>query len=176
MKINAKRRGFDPFIIVSAFIIAALGIFTVITAINISETSAAIVEEEWLYEKNKERLARLQVISDTEDELRKEYERLNRLLPAQADEVGLIRYINELAIASGMVMEAIEFDDRVVNNSINVIPMKVSLKGTYSQLASLMKDIAEGERLVRFEEIEIKRGNTDADGISVSIKANAFFR
>lgn len=176
MNLNLKKQHFAPLIIVSAAIIIILAVFTVMKAVDISETSAAIEEEERIYESNEEKFTRLAALSLMSDELKESYNRLNKLLPENADEAGLIQHISKLSLNAGINLESIEFDERVVNNNMNVMPVTFSVKGSYSRFVSLMKSIAGGDRLIRFEKIEITRGDTDADGVTVNIRADAFYR
>lgn len=174
--IDMKKQQNVPFIILSGILIIALAIFTAITAVDISEANSAIENEEQIYEANEEKLARLEALLLIEDELRQSFDALNKLLPRQADEAGLIQHINRLSEAAGLDMAKIDFQERVVNNNLNGMPMTLSFKGSYPQLVSFIMNIAAGDRLIRIDQIDIRREEATADGITIDMKAIAFYR
>ena len=174
--IDMKKQQNVPFIILSGILIIALAIFTAITAVDISEANSAIENEEQIYEKNEEKLARLEALLLIEDELRQSFDALNKLLPRQANEAGLIQHINRLAEADGLDVAMIDFGDRVVNNNLNEMPMSLSFEGSYPQLVSFMKNVANGERLIRIDQIDIRHEEATADGITIDMEAVAFYR
>lgn len=174
--IDMKKQQNVPFIILSGILIIALAIFTAITAVDISEANSAIENEEQIYEANEEKLARLEALLLIEDELRQSFDALNKLLPRQADEAGLIQHINRLSEAAGLDMAKIDFQERVVNNNLNGMPMTLSFKGNYPQLVSFIMNIAAGDRLIRIDQIDIRREEATADGITIDMKAIAFYR
>lgn len=176
MNINVKKQHILLITILSCILIIALAIFTAITAVDISEANSAIENEEQIYEENEKKLARLEALLLIEDELRHYFDALNKLLPKQADEAGLIQHINRLAEADGLDVAMIDFGDRVVNNNLNGMPMTLSFKGSYPQLVSFIMNIAAGDRLIRIDQIDIRREEATADGITIDMKAIAFYR
>lgn len=176
MNINVKKQHILLITILSCILIIALAIFTAITAVDISEANSAIENEEQIYEENEKKLARLEALLLIEDELRHYFDALNKLLPKQADEAGLIQHINRLAEADGLDVAMIDFGDRVVNNNLNEMPMSLSLKGSFPQLVSFMKNVANGERLIRIDQIDIRHEEATADGIIIDMEAVAFYR
>jgi len=176
MNINVKKQHILLITILSCILIIALAIFTAITAVDISEANSAIENEEQIYEENEKKLARLEALLLIEDELRQSFDALNKLLPKQANEAGLIQHINRLAETDGLDVAMIDFGDRVVNNNLNEMPMSLSLKGSFPQLVSFMKNVANGERLIRIDQIDIRHEEATADGIIIDMEAVAFYR
>jgi Tfp pilus assembly protein PilO len=176
MNINIKKQHILTITILSCILIIALVIFIALTAVDISEATSAIKNEEQIYEKNEEKLARLEALLLIEDELRQSFDALNKLLPKQANEAGLIQHINRLAEADGLDVAMIDFGDRVVNNNLNEMPMSLSFEGSYPQLVSFMKNVANGERLIRIDQIDIRHEEATADGITIDMEAVAFYR
>ena len=176
MNINVKKQHILLITILSCILIIALAIFTAITAVDISEANSAIENEEQIYEANEEKLARLEALLLIEDELRHYFDALNKLLPKQADEAVLIQHINRLSETAGLDVAMIDFGDRVVNNNLNGMPMTLSFKGSYPQLVSFIMNIAAGDRLIRIDQIDIRREEATADGITIDMKAIAFYR
>jgi type IV pilus assembly protein PilO len=176
MNINVKKQHILLITILSCILIIALAIFTAITAVDISEANSAIENEEQIYEENEKKLARLEALLLIEDELRHYFDALNKLLPKQADEAGLIQHINRLSETAGLDVAMIDFGDRVVNNNLNEMPMSLSLKGSFPQLVSFMKNVANGERLIRIDQIDIRHEEATADGIIIDMEAVAFYR
>jgi Tfp pilus assembly protein PilO len=54
--------------------------------------------------------------------------------------------------------------------------MSLSLKGSFPQLVSFMKNVANGERLIRIDQIDIRHEEATADGIIIDMEAVAFYR
>ena len=59
---------------------------------------------------------------------------------------------------------------------MNEMPMSLSLKGSFPQLVSFMKNVANGERLIRIDQIDIRHEEATADGITIDMEAVAFYR
>lgn len=176
MYTNRKRQQLMPFLLLSFVLLISLAVFTVIKMVDLTELSSAIGDEEQLYERNEDELARLELLSMMEDDLRQSYQKLDNMIPEQAEQDKLIHYINKLSIAAGLNLEKIEFDERVVNNNLNEIPFTLSFNGSYPKLISLLKNLAAGKRFIRIDEINIVREDAAVNGITINMKANAFYR
>jgi len=175
---NGKRANFTLLLALLGILILALAALTVLSVIKITETSAAISDEEQALRDNESKLAKMELLSSIEDELRQIFARISWMIPEQANADQLIAYLNRLSENSGMGFLTVEFSEKVVNNNNkpNEMPLSLTFRGSFPHLIALLKDMGRGERLIRIDEIRIDNTNVDPENMKISMKARAFYR
>lgn len=164
-------------IIVLSSLVSLLLVFLSITKfMHIQATISSIDENETRYDNNQQRLMQLIKLSQSEGEFRQTIEKMHKLLPEEPEEHSIIHSIESAANVNGSEFLQIEFNDRVVNNNINTMPINLKFGGPYYSLISLMKSITYGERLIIIDGIIISLSEKQDGAINAEIKARAFYK
>jgi len=176
--LSGKKTQITLFLVLLGILILALTALTVLSVIKITETSASIRNEEQILRENESTLAKMELLSIIENELKQSFERLYRMIPEQAHEDQLIAYINRLSEKAGLELLTVEFLEKVVNTDSkpNEMPMSLTFRGGYSQLITLLRSMSTGERLIRVDEVTIANEKADHKNMKINMKAHAFYR
>lgn len=171
-----KGNKYTPFLIIGAAVCVVMLLFSVLTIKGIFETVADIAEAENISQANEQKLSLLKLTASYEEDMKQAVEAMERLIPDEADESGIIRHINSLCSYFGADLQEIRFGKRVVNNNINVIPINLSIKCDYYVFVDLVGRMTALERLIRIDKITISKNEDNLGGLTVSLAGRAFYR
>jgi len=121
------------------------------------------LREEIVEIENKKRAAlsllrRMKQIRAKRESVKKEIERLKRLLPKEKDLPGLIRAIAALAEMSGVDLNRVEMGREVAypEKHYAAVNIKVSFTSTYPQLVEFLERVDSLDRLVKPEKLNVR--------------------
>ncbi|MFI4919381.1 MAG: type 4a pilus biogenesis protein PilO [Legionellales bacterium] len=81
---------------------------------------------------------------------------LLKQLPAKNEMPGLLEEISKTGIASGLKFELFAPQPEVVHDFYVELPIKITVEGTYSQLARFLSRVAEMNRIVTLHEFSVE--------------------
>lgn len=84
-------------------------------------------------------------------------------LPAKNEMPGLLEEISKTGVASGLKFELFAPQKEVDHDFYIELPIKISVVGTYFQLATFLSRVAEMNRIVTLHEFSIEGVSTDAN-------------
>lgn len=90
-------------------------------------------------------------------------------LPAKNEMPGLLEEISKTGVTSGLKFELFAPQPEVVHDFYIELPIKITVVGTYMQLAVFLSRVAEMNRIVTLHEFSIS-GETTKDGKVVSVE------
>ncbi|MBU2109753.1 type 4a pilus biogenesis protein PilO [Patescibacteria group bacterium] len=125
-----------------------------------------------------ENLANLKELQSMRDEILSKYnsisqldlDRLNKILPSQANAIELIIEIENIAKSVGMSLKNIDVsvpeEKQEVSSTdkakiANIIPVTIRVTGPYSSFIAIMENLEKNLRLVDIEKITFLSGDTD---------------
>ena len=95
------------------------------------------------------------------------FELLLRQLPAKNEMPGLLEEISKTGVASGLKFELFAPQAEVKHDFYIELPIKITVVGTYMQLALFLSRVAQMHRIVTLHEFSIS-GATSKDNKTVS--------
>lgn len=164
------------FIIVLGISFFCLLILCVVKLLNISTVMTDIDRRKQELLANIEKYEQLRKLSLKEDEYRAIFEYIDALIPTHPAESDILDQINSISNETASSFVEIQFADRVVNNSINVMPLNISFSGDYGRLLDLIGAVSSGERLIRIDKILVTKNAGSKNPLRADIKARAFYR
>lgn len=174
---NNKSSSNNPLLLILSGLVVLLLIVLIIFSVNKINTINDQIENitAKLYE-DKDTLEKLKQL----DSLRPELESANRVLvkqiPDGPSEHELIEYIYNLSKNNKNKFIEIKFKERNGNEDIFEMPFSMTIEGKYESMLKLLNSIANGERLIRIDEIQIESVDNVKGLINTSITAKAFYK
>lgn len=141
---------------------------------GIKKSYEVLVAEKTELRRDEELLARLETLRDNEDELMENYNRVLKLMPEKPGEDEMIRYLQAKAETSMLKFVLIEFSPRVKESGYVGMPVKLSFSGNYGALLELLKLIADGERAIRVDAVNVGSPDDGSGQITADISAHGF--
>lgn len=97
------------------------------------------------------------------------------MIPAEAGEEGVLRYISRLAEEYDLRAVEIRFDARTEGEGYTAMPFALNLEGDFQGLRRLLGHLHGGERAVRVGDIRLSRAGGESGALRISISARAFY-
>lgn len=174
---NSKSSLNNPTLLILSGLMVLLLIVLIVFSINkINTISDQIEIETAKLDEDKDTYEKLKQL----DLLRPELESANRVLvkqiPVEPSEHDLIEYIYSLSENNKNNFIEIEFKNRQEKEDIFEMPFSMNINGKYESMIKLLNSIANGERLIRIDEIQIESVDNVKGLINTSITANAFYK
>jgi type IV pilus assembly protein PilO len=88
--------------------------------------------------------------------LKEQLTSLLKYLPAENELYGLLEEVSKIGMVSGLKFLLFAPQPEEVHRFYTILPIKISIEGDYSQLASFLSQIATMERIVTFHDFSIK--------------------
>jgi type IV pilus assembly protein PilO len=102
-----------------------------------------------------------------------------RILPVTAEIAAFLDDLNRLAELSGLRMEQVTPNPEVAEQFFVRVPVALSIRGRYHELAKFFYNISRLERAINMENISLKVSETHSDGeveLAVAVQATTFRR
>lgn len=141
---------------------------------GIKKSYEVLVAEKTELRRDEELLAQLETLRDNEDELMENYNRVLKLMPEKPGEDEMIRYLQAKAETAMLKFIRIEFSPRVKESGYVSIPVKLSFSGNYEALQEFLKLIADGERAIRIDAVNVSSPDDGSGQITADISAHGF--
>ncbi|MCX7773782.1 MAG: type 4a pilus biogenesis protein PilO [Clostridia bacterium] len=161
-------------LVLSGLIVILLITLSILKFTHMKETNAAIESEYTYLDQNSSQLSRFKKLEKIKNQLESTINILEQQIPSNPDEYKIIDQIQQVSLDSVADFVQIQFSDRVQNNGINEMPFKLTFTGKYTSLIKLLNSLAEGERLIRIDDIQIAKGDNAMSSIRADISAVAF--
>jgi type IV pilus assembly protein PilO len=142
-----------------SFLIAALGYWFLIRTqcSNLKNLSAKEISLKAMFEKKQSQLYDLPALKKQLQEIQKRFASLLQQLPAKNQMPDLLEDISKTGIASGLKIRLFVPQPEIIHDFYVELPLKISLVGTYVQLALFISKIAEMNRMITLHEFSIQR-------------------
>lgn len=163
-------------VIVLAVLLVILSAFLIYMQYNtLVDLRAEVEEEELLLNAARARLNRLIEHRNNapEYEMRLEYAR--RMIPGEPGEDAMLRYIQRLANDYGLRAVDIRFANRSVQDDFTTMPMTITIEGSYPDLQRVLRQLRDGNRAVRVDDIRISRAGGAGSQLRVTLSAATFY-
>lgn len=152
-----------------SFLIIALGYWLVVKAnfeqYETLQTQEATLREE--FEKKQHQASNLQAYRNQLQLMNERFGTMLRQLPAKNEMPGLLEEISKTGVTSGLNFELFAPQAEVVHDFYIELPIKITVVGTYMQLAMFLSRVAEMNRIVTLHEFTIQ-GESSKDSKTVS--------
>lgn len=145
--------------VVLAIIIVGLGYWLIVKP-NFDTYEALQREESKLrqdFEQKQQQAANLQAYRNQLQLLQERFGKMLAQLPAEHEMPGLLEDISKTGIASGLTFELFAPQPEIQHDFYIEMPIKISVVGTYHQLAVFLSRVAQMDRIVTLHEFEISR-------------------
>ncbi|NLL66714.1 MAG: type 4a pilus biogenesis protein PilO [Clostridiaceae bacterium] len=163
-------------LIVSSLIVVLLVVLNIFTINNLHKTKNQVKEATTKLQEDKANLEKLNKLELLRSELESANDILIKQIPDEPSEDLLIEYIQSLSIDNDNTFLEIEFREREEKDKVFIMPFIVDVKGNYSSLLGFLNSMANGERLIRIDKIEINKSVENSGIINTTITASAFYK
>ncbi|AMP90364.2 TPA: type 4a pilus biogenesis protein PilO [Legionella pneumophila] len=119
------------------------------------------------FEKKQHQAANLQAYRNQLQLMNERFGTMLKQLPAKNEMPGLLEEISKTGIASGLKFELFAPQPEVVHDFYVELPIKITIVGSYMQLARFLSRVAEMNRIVTLHEFSVE-GVSSGDGKTVS--------
>ncbi len=162
-------------IALAALVLIMAGVLIYVQYSVLSNIRTEIAEEEIALTTAQARFNQLIEHFDRAPEYEARLEDARQKMPEVASEENVLRYIQHLAEELELQAMEIRFESRAEEPTFVRMPLTFTLQGNYTGLRHFLKELREGERIFRVDDIRISRLG-EADGsIRIIISANAFY-
>lgn len=108
------------------------------------------------YQTKAQKVANLQVYRDQMAEMEKTFGELLKQLPGDTEVPGLLEDITNTGLGSGLIINSIALAPEAQKEFYIELPINISAKGTYHDLASFISGVASLPRIVTLHDFSIK--------------------
>jgi type IV pilus assembly protein PilO len=119
------------------------------------------------FEKKQHQASNLQAYRNQLQLMNERFGNMLKQLPAKNEMPGLLEEISKTGVASGLKFELFAPQPEVVHDFYIELPIKITVVGTYMQLAVFLSRVAEMNRIVTLHEFSIQ-GESSKDSKSIS--------
>ncbi|CAM2996133.1 type 4a pilus biogenesis protein PilO [Legionella worsleiensis] len=152
-----------------SLMIIALGYFLIIKA-NFEQYDTLQAQETTLraeFEKKEHQASNLKAYQNQLLLMNERFGAMLKQLPAKNEMPGLLEEISKTGVESGLKFELFAPQAEVVHDFYIELPIKITVVGTYMQLAVFLSRVAEMNRIVTLHEFSIQ-GKSSKDSKTVS--------
>ncbi len=154
-------------------ILSAVLIYFQLTALQ--DLRSEVADEELALDLARANLTRLLSHRDNSREYERRLSYATRMIPPAAGEDEILRYIHNLAANAEMRAFEIRFGVRAEEETYMVMPLTITLEGSYTGLRQMLRQIYDGDRAFRVDNVSISRtGDASAD-LRINISAVTFY-
>ena len=108
-----------------------------------------------------------------EYEIRLDY--AEKMVPPDAAEDQLLRYINRTALEYNLHPVEVRFDPRSEGEQFTTMPVSIIVEGGYQEARQFLRHLFNGERAVRVDDIRINRIEEGPHTTRITLTAAAFY-
>jgi Tfp pilus assembly protein PilO len=161
-------------VILAIALISGMLVLIYLKVDDINKSHEVLAAEKKELRRDEELLDRLEKLRDNEDELMENYDRVLKLMPEKPDEGEMIRYLQAKAETAMLKFVRIVFGPRVKESGYVVMPMELSFSGNYEALLEFLELIADGERAIRIDAVNVGSPDDGSGQITADILAHGF--
>lgn len=141
----------------------------------LSALRAEVEEEEIALLTAQTRLVRLMGHRDKASEYEQRLAFASRMIPDNPGEENILRYIHRLADDNDLRAIEIRFDGRNETENYTVMPLSITIEGSFQDTRQMLRQLHNGERAIRVNNIGLSRTGDAGTALRVSISASAFY-
>lgn len=174
-----KEKGLTLNIVLMSLIglLTLLLLFMSITrAVGLREAKAAVKEKSEAYSLLSDKLTHLKLLKNEEAVLKRKLTVLEKAIPASEKESSLVSLINGLSLDSGIHFVQIQFKESLETGGVVEMPVQLIFNASYNGLVHFLDQIEEGQRLIRLDDIQIFKTDSQTGLLRIEISASAFTR
>lgn len=160
-------------IIVFSLICFIFAYLTVQEGLLISRQTAEISTIEAMIGQQQEVLRKMKDAEAKSAELEAQLMVLREMIPDGLEQNRFLVWIQQISSDASMKLTDVSFDEHVQEDGYMLMPLTLSMQGSYKGLLKLLSELMYNKRLVRVDDIDL----TENNGIlNIEIKANLFYR
>ena len=144
-------------VIGAAFLIIGLGYWLLIKS-NFEQLNSLEEQELTLrtdFETKQHQASNLQAYRNQLELMNERFGTMLKLLPAKNEMPGLLEEISKTGVAAGLKFELFAPQEEIKHDFYVELPIKITVVGTYMQLATFLSRVAEMSRIVTLHEFSI---------------------
>ena len=130
------------------------------------------------YEQKAHKVANLDAFRQQMVEMEKTFGTLLKQLPADTEVPGLLEDITNTGLGSGLDIDSIKLKPEISKEFYVELPIDISVKGSYHDLAAFVSGVAGLPRIVTLHNFSItsssKKGDVSADVLRMSVSAATY--
>lgn len=174
LSLNIPRKVLVLILAVLAIIMCFILIYVQFNVLR--ELRVEVANEELALSSAQQRLNNLIEHRNRAPEYQQRLDYAESLIPGEPKEDEVLRYLNWLANEFELQAIEIRFGARSVSGTVTVMPLSVTLEGSYLGLRYFLKELYEGERVFRVDNMRISRTGGTGTEIRVALSLNAFYK
>ena len=160
-------------IIVFSLICFIFAYLTVQEGLLISRQTAEISTIEAMIGQQQEVLRKMKDAEAKSAELEAQLMVLREMIPEGLEQNRFLVWIQQISSDASMKLTDVSFDEHVQEDGYMLMPLTLSMQGSYKGLLKLLSELMYNKRLVRVDDIDL----TENNGIlNIEIKAKLFYR
>lgn len=125
--------------------------------------------------QNQASFRQLRQLESRAGQMQQSLNELHKAFPDRPGEDLLLNELSNIAAATGSDLLQVQFAERVPQEKYVEMPVFIDLTANYNDLIDMLDYLQNGSRSLRIEEFTLTGGEPMPPGISVNIKATAFF-
>lgn len=166
---NAIRIVITVLFLAIAAIVGFLGVKEMVRmqkyASDISYIQKAVAEQHLVLKQMKEEEKKLSL-------LEQQQETLQEMIPPKPMQDHALAQIQNKAAAASVSLENVEFFKQKDKDQFVEMPLKIGIKSNYQSFLNFLTDLMYDQRLMRIDELQIKR---EEDGLSIDLLSSYFY-
>ncbi len=111
------------------------------------------------FESKAVKAANYNTLKDELEQLRKSFAVLLKQLPTDKEVPRLIQELNQAATNNGMSFDSLQPQAPISDESIDILPYKISIAGNYNQLANFTRDVGSLSRIITLDDVSLQPQN-----------------
>ena len=165
----------SPLLALGVGLLIVVGLFLNFMQFNkLRAERALLAQETQLVKVMETRLATVKALELQKPQLEADILILGQQMPGVSAEDQLIVDLQSGADLASMEFTQVRFAERVLGKGYMEMPMQMLFSGTYHEILHFLDYLQVYERALRIDELRVDEGK-DATGMTVSIKASAFY-
>jgi len=142
---------------------------------TLSNLRAEVEQEEQALAIAQAHLARLIDLRANADHYEQRLAYATKMIPADAGEEEILRYIYRLADEYDIQALEIRFENRAEGESFTTMPVTMNLEGNYQDLRRFLRRLRDGDRVFRVNNISLSRAGGTGTDLRATITTNTFY-
>jgi len=154
-----------------------LGVVLIYIQYNtLAELRTEVEEEEIAVDEAHAHLNRLISHRERADEYEERLNYARGKMPDSSREEEVLRYIHRLVDEHGLKALDISFEDRYEEEGYTVMPLSLTLEGSYSGIRRMLNNLRRGERAVRVDDLSFAHAEAGGSELQINVFAKTFYR
>lgn len=149
-----------------AYLIVQEGLLIGKQTAEISNIEMLIGEQQALLRKMKDAEAR-------SAQLEAQLSELQKMIPEEPEQNRFLVQVQQISSDASLKLTNISFGEHIIEDGYVVMPVNLSMQGSFNSLMKLLSMLMYNERLVRVDDIDLSESN---GSLNIEILANLFYR